>query len=144
MKCTGKEWDTCRVEKMGCTGCYYDEIEIEEYVRTDKGYIFKVDTEKKMLSAIKFLDIQYGNIIKHSKDATEIIFEKDIVRYKIHKFGNSKIGEINKYKNAKTGKPYLGVEGFGLDQIEILNLMTKEVFKRESFETKYESSKTEV
>ena len=27
MKCTGKEWDTCRVEKMGCPGCYYtDEI----------------------------------------------------------------------------------------------------------------------
>ena len=25
MKCTGKEWDTCRVEKMGCRGCYYDE-----------------------------------------------------------------------------------------------------------------------
>lgn len=25
MKCTGKEWDHCRVEKMGCKGCYYDE-----------------------------------------------------------------------------------------------------------------------
>lgn len=24
MKCTSKEWDTCRVEKMGCRGCYYD------------------------------------------------------------------------------------------------------------------------
>ena len=23
MKCTGKEWDTCRVEKMGCEGCFY-------------------------------------------------------------------------------------------------------------------------
>lgn len=27
MQCTGKEWDTCRVEKMGCPGCYYtDEV----------------------------------------------------------------------------------------------------------------------
>lgn len=25
MKCTGKEWDHCRVEKMGCEGCYYNE-----------------------------------------------------------------------------------------------------------------------
>lgn len=25
MKCTGKEWDHCRVEKMGCKGCYYNE-----------------------------------------------------------------------------------------------------------------------
>ena len=34
MKCTGKEWDTCRVEKMGCKGCYYDDIEAGEYIRT--------------------------------------------------------------------------------------------------------------
>ena len=26
MKCTGKEWDTCRVEKMGCPGCYHYKI----------------------------------------------------------------------------------------------------------------------
>lgn len=25
MKCGDKEWKYCRVEKMGCTGCYYDE-----------------------------------------------------------------------------------------------------------------------
>lgn len=25
MKCDDKEWQHCRVEKMGCTGCYYDE-----------------------------------------------------------------------------------------------------------------------
>lgn len=23
-KCTDKEWQHCRVEKMGCKGCYYD------------------------------------------------------------------------------------------------------------------------
>ena len=28
MKCTGKEWDHCRVEKMGCTGCHYDEYKL--------------------------------------------------------------------------------------------------------------------
>jgi hypothetical protein len=25
MQCTEKEWNTCRVEKMGCPGCYYDD-----------------------------------------------------------------------------------------------------------------------
>ena len=25
MKCGDKEWKHCRVEKMGCNGCYYDE-----------------------------------------------------------------------------------------------------------------------
>lgn len=24
MKCTDKEWQHCRAEKMGCKGCYYD------------------------------------------------------------------------------------------------------------------------
>ena len=24
MKCDDKEWQHCRVEKMGCKGCYYD------------------------------------------------------------------------------------------------------------------------
>jgi hypothetical protein len=28
MKCTGKEWDTCRVEKMGCRGCYKEDITV--------------------------------------------------------------------------------------------------------------------
>lgn len=41
MKCTDKEWDTCQVEKMGCNGCYYDEIEIGDYVRT-RGTIGKL------------------------------------------------------------------------------------------------------
>ena len=48
MKCTGKEWDTCRVEKMGCKGCYYDEKEVNEnslkiyakYFQTNFKHIF--------------------------------------------------------------------------------------------------------
>lgn len=35
MKCTGKEWDTCRIEKMGCAGCYYDENSIKEITKKD-------------------------------------------------------------------------------------------------------------
>ena len=31
MKCTGDEWDHCRVEKMGCEGCYYTEMKEMKY-----------------------------------------------------------------------------------------------------------------
>lgn len=31
--CTPKEWDTCRVEKMGCRGCYYD---VPKHILTNK------------------------------------------------------------------------------------------------------------
>lgn len=36
MKCTGKEWDTCRVEKMGCKGCYYDEKEFVTFTKDEE------------------------------------------------------------------------------------------------------------
>ena len=36
MKCTGKEWDTCQVEKMGCPGCYYDDEVYEKYNKKEK------------------------------------------------------------------------------------------------------------
>lgn len=32
MKCTDKEWQHCRVKKMGCEGCYYDKKNIEEVI----------------------------------------------------------------------------------------------------------------
>lgn len=31
--CTPKEWNTCRVEKMGCRGCYYD---VPKHILTNK------------------------------------------------------------------------------------------------------------
>ena len=36
MKCTEKEWDTCRVEKMGCIGCYYTDMKEMKYCRDRK------------------------------------------------------------------------------------------------------------
>lgn len=134
MRCTSDEWDHCRVEKMGCIGCYYDEIEPEEYVRTDKGYIFKVDQEKKILQGLKFLDMQYGYIVSHSKKREDLIKTKDILMYKINHLSSYKIGEVRIYKDAKSGKEYLGIEGFGLDQIKILKIMTKENFENNSYE----------
>lgn len=54
-------------------------IEVNEYVRTDKGYIFKVDEEKKNLQIANFLDVEYGKMIKHSKQLIDLIEVGDIV-----------------------------------------------------------------
>lgn len=54
-------------------------IEVNEYVRTDKGYIFKVDEEKKNLQIANFLDVEYGKMIKHSKQLIDLIEEGDYV-----------------------------------------------------------------
>ena len=52
------------------------EIEFNEFVRTDKGYIVKIDEEKKNLQMLKFLDVEYGNIVKHSKNIIDLIEER--------------------------------------------------------------------
>lgn len=56
-----------------------DKIEVGEYVRTDKGYIFKIDKEKKNLQIVNFLDAEYGKIVKHSKKLIDLIEVEDIV-----------------------------------------------------------------
>ena len=62
-------------------------IEVGEYVRTDKGYIIKIDKEKKNLQMLKFLDAEYGNIVKHSKNIIDLIEVGDYVN-------GEKIGQI--------------------------------------------------
>ena len=54
-------------------------IEVNEYVRTDKGYIFKVDEEKKNLQIAIFLDVEYGKMIKHSKQLIDLIEVGDVL-----------------------------------------------------------------
>lgn len=54
-------------------------IELNEYVRTDKGYIFKVDEEKKNLQIANFLDVEYDKMIKHSKQLIDLIEVGDYV-----------------------------------------------------------------
>ena len=61
-------------------------IEVNEYVRTDKGYIFKVDEEKKNLQIANFLDVEYGKMIKHSKQLIDLIEVGDIVEDEYNKY----------------------------------------------------------
>lgn len=131
MKCTGKEWDTCRVEKMGCTGCYYDEIEADEFIRTTSGHIFKVDKERKVLQGIKFLNVQYGNIINHKKKLIDLVKEGDyvnghlIVKIRIDPFNNKKqlFTEHWEYNWQGDGTLLVFYEN------DIKTIVTKELFK---------------
>ncbi len=141
MKCTGKEWDTCRVEKMGCIGCYYDEIEAEEYVRTTSGHIFKVDKERKVLQGIKFLDVQYGKIINHKKKLIDLVKEGDyvnghfIVKIRIDPFNNKKQLFTEHWEYNWQGDGTLLV----IYEENIKTIVTRELFK--SIEYKLENKK---
>lgn len=130
MKCGDKEWQHCRVEKMGCTGCYYDEIEVNEYIRTESGDIFIVDENKKVLQGLNFLDVQYGKIIKHSKNIKDIVGHRDLIVYKIN--GRQHKDFIRKVNGN------LQIDFWSLDQIEILKIVTREKLLNNVFEVEKE------
>lgn len=111
------------------------EIEIGEYVRTKRGYILKYDDEHDKAFIDNFLVCEYmgEKIVKHSKNQKELIQEGDILQYQINKLSCTKIGKVRKYKDARSFKEYLGVEGFNLEQITILRILTKEKFEEESY-----------
>ena len=130
MKCGDKEWQHCQVEKMGCTGCYYDEIEPNEYVRTESGDIFIVDERKKVLQGLIFLDVQYGKIIKHSKNIKEIIGYKDLLVYEVN--GRKHKGFIKEINN------HFEIDHWGINQIRILKIITREKLLNNVFEVEKE------
>lgn len=109
-------------------------VNLGDYIRTSKGRIIQVDSMKTM-QMIEFLDVEYGDVTKVAEDPKHLIEPCDILRYKINQFRED-IQEVKVYKDARSGKEYLGVEGFGLNQIEVLEILTKEQFRFNSFKVK--------
>lgn len=104
-------------------------IEVNEYVRTDKGYIFKIDKEEKNLQIVKFFDAEYGKIVKHSKIISEVVNVGDYVNGKlIHKIDKGTNYCYLYYGNCKTFVNY-----------QIKSIVTHEQFS--SIEYKVEEEK---
>ena len=146
MKCTDKEWQYCRVEKMGCPGCAYDEnkIEVGEYVRTVSGIIDKViidyygtcndpNCNCKHISCQKnYYDEE--DIVKHSKTIINLITEGDILKYKLKGLKNEYMTVIKKYYDARSNENWLLINGYKIEQVEILAILTKEQYTKNCFE----------
>ena len=89
MKCTGKEWDHCRVEKMGCFGCYHNENKKDN---TFKASIPLITEEEK-----RTIDNNFESLI--DMITKQIVHEKDLAisQYVIKK----QQCEIEELKNEK-------------------------------------------
>ena len=152
MKCTDKEWQHCRVEKMGCPGCYYDEnkIQVGYYVRTNEGIIGKIkriefdktdkslkwyvfDKKRPDLNVIEEVYINKPYIVQHSKNIKDLIIEEDILRYKLKGLKNEYITVVKKYYDARSNENWLLINGYKLEQVEILEILTKEQYKENCF-----------
>lgn len=152
MKCTDKEWQHCRVEKMGCPGCYYDEnkIQVGYYVRTNEGIIGKIkriefdktdkslkwyvfDKKRPDLNVIEEVYINKPYIVQHSKNIKDLIIEEDILRYKLKGLKNEYITVVKKCYDARSNENWLLINGYKLEQVEILEILTKEQYKENCF-----------
>lgn len=102
-------------------------IEVNEYVRTDKGYIFKVDEEKKNLQIANFLDVEYGKMIKHSKQLIDLIEVGDIVNSCIVVGFGYECVNGNKEKSILVEGKYTKVN-FALLNWDIKTILTKESY----------------
>lgn len=106
-----------------------DEIKVGEYVRTDKGYIVKIDKEKKNLQMLKFLDVEYGNILKHSKNIIDLIEVGDYVN-------GYKVKEINKKRIGFQGSHNSISYEYWEDNYDIKSIVTKEQMAQMEYKVK--------
>lgn len=118
-------------------------VEVGEYIRTADG-IFKVIAIDKLYIYLDklYFDKQYqtvrnvtfeDRIVQHSFSLKELIDENDIVEYRINSLSELKVGIVKKYRDARSNKQYLGVEGFDITKIYILSILIETKYKQECY-----------
>ena len=119
-----------------------EDIKVRDYVRTFNGEIFKIVGMKRNKGLTMYLTDKFGQysdtvLIQcakaHSKQIEELIEKGDIIKYRVNcRFTH--LGIAKEYTNATTQDVYIGVEGWGLNQIEIIKIYTKEEFEMMGYE----------
>lgn len=118
-------------------------VEVGEYIRTAEG-IFKVIAIDELYIYLDklYFDKQYqtvrnvtveDRIVRHSFNLKELIDENDIVEYRVNSLSELKVGRVKKYRDARSNKQYLGVEGFDITKIYILSILIATKYKQECY-----------
>ena len=105
-----------------------DVIEAGEYVRTKNGKIDKVVSNncymEKYIKAEKDF-IFCNSIVKHSKQLIEV---GDIVKYKLKNLKHTNVTTVRLVQDARSNKEKKLIDGYNLEQIDILEILTKEQY----------------
>ena len=119
-----------------------EDIKVRDYVRTIDGEIFKIIGMRRNKGLTMYLTDKFGQYIDtalmqcakaHSKHIKDLIKEGDIIKYRVNcRFTH--LGQVKEWTNATTKDLCLGVNGWGLDQIEIIKIYTKEEFEMMGYE----------
>ena len=97
------------------------EIEVGEYIRTDKGIISKINSGVD-IDMIEFENAIIGNIVKHSKNIIDLIQEGDYVN-------GEYVKEIIQYESEKCIIAFIGIIG----EEAIKTILTKEQYEKNSY-----------
>ena len=122
------------------------DIKVGEYVRTPYNKIEKVIkitkengwtcvTTNKDAYELQWLK---NNKVKHSKNIIDLIEVGDIVEYQVNSLSELKVGRVKSYRDARSNKEYLGVEGFDITKIYIETILTKEQMEANYYKVKGE------
>ena len=118
-----------------------DVIEAGEYVRTENGKIDKVVSNnycmEKYIEAEKDF-IFCNSIVKHSKQLIDLIEAGDIVKYRLKNFKYTNVTRVNVIRDVRSNKESMLIDGHNLEQIDILEILTKEQYNINCYTVKGE------
>ena len=108
-----------------------DIIEVGEYIRTKNGKLDKVVNNnyymEKYIEAEKKL-IFCNDIVKHNKQLIDLIEVGDIVKYKLKNLKHTNVTTVRLVQDARSNKEKKLIDGYNLEQIDILEILTKEQY----------------
>ncbi len=120
-----------------------EEIKDYDYIRTKQGTIARIkDTEFNVrfnLAGQLLYEVCicgecfYEEIIKHSKNIIDLIQAGDVLHYKLKGLNCNYYGIVHSIKDLRTLEDKLRVSNYSLEQVEILEILTKEKFESESY-----------
>lgn len=108
-----------------------DVIEAGEYVRTENGKIDKVVSRNYYMG--KYIETEKdfifcNSIVKHSKQLIDLIEVGDIVKYKLKNLKHTNVTTVRLVQDARSNKEKKLIDGYNLEQIDILEILTKEQY----------------
>ena len=121
------------------------DIKVGEYVRinNDNRNCIGVGKVTKILNDVIYVDMnnkynlpvsfKIENIAEHSKNIIDLIEAGDIVEYQVNSLSELKVGRVKSYRDARSNKEYLGVEGFDITKIYIKSILTNKQFEENCY-----------
>ena len=98
-----------------------DMLEVGKYVRNKRGKIFRYGKGRAYLG-------KDNEIVKNSKNIIDLVKAGDILKYKLKGLKSEYMTVVKEYHDARSNEKWLLINGYKLEQVEILEILTKEQY----------------